>query len=238
MMPRTRTASMCRSTTTCKDIEGGVKGWRVGIARGYFAEANAEVVREVEAAAMVFAHLGAHVSEVNLDSAREASIANGVMITSDAAAFHRDRLRDQPEWFGADVLTRLRTGAAYTSSDYSLARRTQTHIRRQFERFFENYDVLLTPTTPSAAPLRDGPDAVETARLLTRYTAPFNLTGLPAMSVPCGFTIDGMPVGLQIVGPAWSEARVLRAGHAYEQATDWHTRLPVWGLHSFGKNVF
>ena len=209
-----------------KDIDGGVKGWRVGIARGYFAEANAEIVREVETAATVFAQLGAQVTEVNLDSARDAAIANAVITSSDAAALHRERLRDHPEMFGSDVLARLRTGAGYTSSDYSLALRTRTQLRRQYEGFFENYDVLLTPTTPIAAPLRDGPDAVEMARLLTRYTAPFNLSGLPAMSVPCGFTMDGLPVGLQIIGPAWSEARVLRAGHAYEQATSWHSRRP------------
>jgi aspartyl-tRNA(Asn)/glutamyl-tRNA(Gln) amidotransferase subunit A len=208
-------------------IDGGVKGWRVAIARGYFADADAEVVRCVEAAAMVFAHLGAHVNEANLDSARDAASANGVMTTSDAAAFHRERLRDQPERFGADVLTRLRSGAAFSSTDYSLARRTQTLVRRQFEHFFESHDLLLTPTTPIAAPLRNGPDAVETARVLTRYTAPFNLTGLPALSVPCGFTVDGLPIGLQIVGPAWSEARVLRAGHAYEQKTGWHKRAPT-----------
>ncbi|MCA2002627.1 MAG: amidase, partial [Chloroflexi bacterium] len=69
-------------------------------------------------------------------------------------------------------------------------------------------------------------DAVERARLLTRFTAPFNLTGLPALSVPCGFTKEGLPIGLQIVSRAWNEAGVLRAGYAFEQATEWHKRKP------------
>ena len=210
-----------------KDIDGGIKGWRVGIARGYFAEADAEVLRAVEAATMIFAQLGAQTSEVNLDIARDPASANGVMLTSDAAAFHRERLRDDPERFGPGVLTMLQFGAACASSDYALARYTQAQVRREFERFFENYDVLLTPTTPSAAPLRDGANTIETGRLLLRFTSPFNFTGLPALSVPCGFTAEGLPIGLQIVGPAWSEARVLRAGHAYEQATDWHKREPL-----------
>ncbi|MEP7200300.1 MAG: amidase, partial [Chloroflexota bacterium] len=207
-------------------ISAGVKGWRIALARGYFAEADAEVVRAVEVAANVFSHLGAHVAEVELPLVRDAAQANGVMTTSDAAAFHHERMQAHPENFGADVLTRLRTGAAFTSFDYALARRTQTLARHAFSKFLDNYDVLLTPTTPIAAPLRDGADAVETARTLTRYTAPFNLTGLPALSVPCGFTMDGLPIGLQIIGRAWNEAAVLRAGHAYEQATEWHTRRP------------
>ena len=176
---------------------------------------------------MIFTQLGAQISEVKLDIARDAASDNLVMGVSDAAAFHRERLRDAPERFGPGVLTLLQFGASYASSDYALARHTQTQVRREFERFFEKYDVLLTPTTPSAAPLRAGTDAIETGRLLTRFTAPYNLTGLPAMSVPCGFTLDGLPIGLQIAGPAWSEARVLRAGHAYEQATDWHKREPL-----------
>jgi aspartyl-tRNA(Asn)/glutamyl-tRNA(Gln) amidotransferase subunit A len=100
-------------------------------------------------------------------------------------------------------------------------------MRHQFERFFTDYDVLLTPTTPIPAPLLEGPDAVEQARKLTRFTAPFNLTGLPALSLPCGFTRTGLPIGLQIIGPAWTEALVLRAGCAYETATDWHLRSPA-----------
>ena len=83
------------------------------------------------------------------------------------------------------------------------------------------------PTTAVAAPLIEGPDAIEQARLLTRYTAPFNLTGLPALSLPCGFTSAGLPIGLQIIAPSWGEATLLRAAYAYEKATPWHERRPV-----------
>jgi aspartyl-tRNA(Asn)/glutamyl-tRNA(Gln) amidotransferase subunit A len=124
------------------------------------------------------------------------------------------------------VLQRLQGGAALTSTEYIQARRTQTVLRRQFSRFFESFDLLLTPTTPVAALPIEGPDAVEQARRLTRFTSPFNLTGLPALSLPCGFTSEGLPIGLQIVGPPWSEATVLRAAHAFEGATDWHRRRP------------
>jgi aspartyl-tRNA(Asn)/glutamyl-tRNA(Gln) amidotransferase subunit A len=99
-------------------------------------------------------------------------------------------------------------------------------LRRQFEQFFTRHDLLLTPTTPVTAPLIEGPDAVEQARLLTRFTAPFNLTGLPALSLPCGFTASGLPIGLQLVARPWAESTLLRAGQAYQQATDWHLRRP------------
>ena len=95
-------------------------------------------------------------------------------------------------------------------------------LRRSFESWFVEhggaFDAVVLPTTPFAAPRIGGLDAVTTAPLLTRLTAPFNLTGLPALSVPCGVTSEGLPIGLQIVGAPWAERRVLRAGRAYEEA--------------------
>ncbi|MBI3537040.1 MAG: amidase [Chloroflexi bacterium] len=209
------------------EIENGVTGWRVAFAaRGHFADADAEILRAVRDAARVFENLGARVDEIEIDIALDAARANGTMVVTDAAAFHRERLQSHPENFGADVRARLETGAQTSAADYIFARRTQTIAKRWFEKFFETYDILLTPATPSAAFLRAGKDAVESARVLTRFTAPFNLTGLPALSVPCGFTEKDLPIGLQISARAWNESRVLRAGYAYEQATEWHTRRP------------
>jgi aspartyl-tRNA(Asn)/glutamyl-tRNA(Gln) amidotransferase subunit A len=145
-------------------------------------------------------------------------MANGLMTPADAAAFHHQRLSENPQGFGADVLKRLQTGAAYTSTEYSLARRMQTILRCKFQEFFNEYDLLLTPTTPITAPLRGSADAVDRARLLTRFTAPFNLTGLPALSVPCGWSREKMPIGLQIVGKPWAEKKVLLAGALYEKS--------------------
>jgi aspartyl-tRNA(Asn)/glutamyl-tRNA(Gln) amidotransferase subunit A len=191
----------------------------------YFDNVDPEVLDAVQQAAKVFEGLGARITEVTIPSASEAAEINAVIVQSEAAAFHRDRLTAQPEGFGVDVLNRLRTGEAFTSTESILARSAQPVIRRQYERFFEGYDILLTPTTPIPAPLRGG-DAVERARRLTRFTAPFNLTGLPALSLPCGFTHNGLPIGLQIVSRPWAEAQVLQAGYAYEQATEWHSRRP------------
>ncbi|GAH32093.1 unnamed protein product, partial [marine sediment metagenome] len=136
------------------------------------------------------------------------------------------RLQAQPEKFGVDVRQRLETGAAYTSGEYILARRTQSILRRQFEDFFDDYDLLLTATTPIAAPPIEGPDAVEQAARLTRFTSPFNLTGLPAISLPCGYTGLGLPIDLQIITRPMGEAALLRAANSYEGATEWHLRRP------------
>jgi aspartyl-tRNA(Asn)/glutamyl-tRNA(Gln) amidotransferase subunit A len=93
--------------------------------------------------------------------------------------------------------------------------------------FFTKYDLLLLPTTPIPAPPIAAIAALEAARQLTRFTAPFNLTGLPALSVPCGL-VAGLPFGLQIVAPQWGEARVLQAGYAFKKAADWQEKHPVY----------
>ena len=121
---------------------------------------------------------------------------------------------------------RLEAGASLTSSDYSLARRTQAEGRRRFEMFFTKYDLLILPTTPIPAPPIEGTGAIEAARQLTRFTAPFNFSGLPALSLPCGFTGTGLPLGLQVVSKHWGEGKLLRAAHAFEQATSWHLLRP------------
>ena len=92
--------------------------------------------------------------------------------------------------------------------------------------FFKDYDLLMLPTTPITAPMIEGTDAIAQARQLTRFTAPFNLTGLPALSIPCGIDSKGLPIGLQLVSSAWGEARLLQAGNAFEKATDWHRKIP------------
>lgn len=209
-------------------LADSVKGRKIALATGTFIEtSDAEVLDAVREAVKVFESLGCNVQEVDMGWLQEAAHANKLMTQSDGAAVHRDRLKEHPEMFGDDIRRRLEEGANTSLADYILARRTQAEVKKKFEQFFENYDFLLTPTTPIAAPTIEGHDAVEQAGRLTRFTAPFNLAGLPALSLPCGFTKSGLPIGLQIVSRAWGEFKVLNAGFAYEQATEWHARIPV-----------
>ena len=215
-------------------IEAGIGGYRVGMLVGeYIDQADPLLLAAVRQAASLLEGMGAVIEEVDPANHHvdllQAAQANGVMVTSDAAVFHHERVKNRPEDFGIDVLKRLLTGAAYTSAEYIQARRTQTLVRRQLEELLKRFDLLILPTTPTLAPPLQSLDAVERARQLTRFTAPFNLTGLPALSLPCGFIRDGkvdLPVGLQMVASAWGEVRLLRAAYAYEQASPWHLRQP------------
>ncbi len=208
-------------------LKDTMKERKIALAIGNYIEAaDQEILEAVRKATLVLEEQGAFITEVNMDFLKEAAFANGVMTQADGAAFHRERLKEHPDWFGADVRQRLETGVAFTSSEYSLARRTQAEVKRRCELLFDKYDMLLLPTTPIPAPVLEGENAVERARQLTRFTAPFNLTGMPALSIPCGFTKNGLPIGLQIISRAWNEAGVLRTGYAYQQATEWHHRRP------------
>lgn len=185
----------------------------------YIESAQPGVLAAVRQAAEVFRALGAQVIEVEIPRLREAAQANSTMVIADAAAFHRERLAEHPDWFGPDIRERLERGRAVTSTEYILARRVQTEMKRYFDLFFEQYDLLLLPTTAAVAAPIEGLNSAAYAPQLTRFTAPFNLTGLPALSLPCGWS-EGLPVGLQIVGKAWDEATVLQAGMAYERAVN------------------
>ncbi len=209
-------------------LEDDVKGRKIALGVGDFVEtADPEILKAVRETAKVFESIGCKVQEVDVSWLKEAALANKLMTQSDGAAVHRDRLKEHPELFGDDIRRRLEDGANTPLADYILARRTQTEVRKKFEQFFESYDFLITPTTPIAAPAIEGHDAVEQAGRLTRFTAPFNLAGLPALSLPCGFTKEGLPIGLQIVSRAWGEFKVLNIAHAFEQATEWHKRMPA-----------
>jgi aspartyl-tRNA(Asn)/glutamyl-tRNA(Gln) amidotransferase subunit A len=204
------------------NLDEGVKTWRVAMAMGeYVEESNPDVLTGLQNASLVFKNMGAHVEKVDLSWIADLATSNSRITQADAAAYHHQRLIEHPDWFGADVLQRLQAGAALSSSEYALARRMQSESHRSFEMFFGKYDLLILPTTPIPAPPIEGTAAIEAARQLTRFTAPFNLTGLPALSVPCGFS-EGLPFGIQMVSQPWSEARLLQAGSAFEKADPWH----------------
>lgn len=210
------------------ELDGGIHGWRVALLDDPFLEvADPEVLSAVRTAAFQLRDLGAEVTEVAIPELHQAARANGQIVLCEAAAFHRQRLQEYPAGFGDDVRRRLETGAATPLQDYVQARHSQAALRRKLEMFFEEFDLLCLPATPVTAPLISGPDAVEQARLLTRFTAPFNLTGLPAIVLPCGMSSAGLPVGLQLVARPWAESALLRAAQAYENATPWHTLQPA-----------
>jgi len=210
-----------------RQLQDGVQGWRIALGSGsYVEDSDPEILEAVRHAAALFEKVGARVERVDLSYLREAALANGLMTQADAAAYHRQRLAEHPEVFGSDVRSRLETGRDTPAADYVLARRTQTEMMRRLGMLLEEFEIIMLPSTPLTAPLIDGVDALEHARQLTRFTAPFNLTGLPAVSVPCGFSGQGLPMGLQLVAAAWNEGKLLRAARAYERETLWGEQRP------------
>lgn len=204
-----------------------LRGVRFGALRGYFEdEVDPEILSAVRDAERVLVNLGAVCVEKELPRAMEMFDVNRLTLRVEAATFHRAWLATRAREYGEDVLTRLSSFSKIRADEYALAMRQRVELRRVIEEFFDDIDFFVTPTTRVVAP-RQGGNAVELAQHLTAFTAPFDVTGVPAISVPCGFTASGLPIGVQIVGRAWDEARVLQAAHQYQQATDWHTRVPI-----------
>lgn len=201
-----------------EEIDRGVARLRIGVWRAGLAAADADVRAAVEEAIRALASQGARVEDVELPRADELMERQRVVIGTEAYAYHRERVEREPERIGADVLERLRRGKANSGADYAAARRARSEIRTAFDALFASYDAVALPTTVITAPLREAEDVLATAARLTALTSPFNLTGLPAISLPCGRGSDGLPVGLQLVGRRWHEARLLRVARAYEAA--------------------
>ena len=206
-------------------LREGAKQLRVGVPRGYFFDdLDSEVSSATEHALRGIQTLVVDIKEVTLNVPTDRTLQ-----MAEAYAYHAENIAKTPELYTAETLRRIRNGEAVTATDYIQRRRDMEEARRNIADAFADVDVLAMPTTPTAAPaiadLKANPDALRPAELkLLRNTRPFNVWGLPAISVPCGFTQSGLPIGLQIAGPHWREDLVLRLAHAYEQATAWHKR--------------
>jgi len=202
-----------------------VKKMRVGVARDYFFDdLDPEVAAAMDHAVHRVATLVAEMKEVKLDVPSDRTLQ-----AAEAYAYHAAKVAASAELYQPETVRRIRSGEKVTAAEYIERRRELEEGRRDIGRVFADVDVLVTPTTPLPAPsiaeLKANPDALRPAELkLLRNTRPFNVWGLPAISVPCGFTQSGLPIGLQIAGPQWREDLVLRLAHAYEQATAWHKR--------------
>ena len=231
-------------------LNQGVRGLRIGVPKEFFAAGlDAEVETAVRAAIDKLTELGATAEECSLPYT-EYGLASYYIIapaecSSNLARFdgvrygHRSREwaghiglteKSRAEGFGAEVKQRIMVGtytlsAGYYDAYYKKAQQVRTLIRDDYNRAFETFDVIVTPTTPTPA-FKVGEKADPLAmKLADIFTIPVNMAGLPGLSLPCGFASD-LPIGLQIIGKAFDEAMLFRVAAAYEQATDWHTQRP------------
>ena len=204
---------------------------RLGIVRQFFFDdLDPEVAAAINNALQVLETLTAGLSDASMPIDTDRSVQS-----AEDYAYHAGFIAEHAELYQPETLRRLKRGEGITAREYILKRNELEHLRRAAADLFLDYDLLVTPTSPEVAPslaeLQVNPDDLRRRELiLLRNTRPFNVLGLPAISVPCGFTRAGLPIGLQIAGAPGDDARVLQLAHAYEQATEWHKsqcRLPM-----------
>ena len=206
-------------------LDGNVRGLRIGVPRNYFFEdADTDNVRAFEDALGTLRKLGADVRDLQIP-AFNLSRSFMLIMLSEAFAYHEQDLRLHPELYGEMLRERLLTGALVAGPEYVQAQRVRMQICADVAEVMKTVDVLATPTTPKTAPTFKTMYDPELAFPRTNMP-PFNLTGQPTLALPCGLSASGLPLSLQLSGRAFEEATVLRLGHAYQRATDWHTRRP------------
>jgi Asp-tRNA(Asn)/Glu-tRNA(Gln) amidotransferase A subunit family amidase len=179
----------------------------------------------------VLGKLTASQRDIEIQTGSEAAT---VVLRAEAFAYHQENATKSPELYQAETLRRIRSGSEISASAYISGRRQLDQLRRSTQTIFQDVDLLITPTAPvppfKISELLADVDNLRSKEILMLHnTRPFNALGLPTISVPCGFTSTGLPIGMQITGPAGGEAAVLSLAHAYEQATDWHKRSPSTG---------
>lgn len=209
-------------------LEAGVSGTKLGLLRRFYVDTpalNSEVKSAALAAFDELRGQGATIEDVD---APTLDLAGAVWVTmlSEVYEFHRERLRDQPQNYREGLRTRAYMGALVTASDFLRGQRLRARLRREVMTLLNRVDALVFPG--HAAPAQRFEDIPQTQIVVpgSRYTNVWNLLGLPAVVLPCGFSREGLPLAIQIVGRPFDEATVLRIARAYERATDWHTRRP------------
>ncbi|MDO8468277.1 MAG: Asp-tRNA(Asn)/Glu-tRNA(Gln) amidotransferase subunit GatA [Candidatus Peribacter sp.] len=234
-------------------LKSGVKGLKIGLPKEYFIKGmDPQVETAVREAAKVYASLGAKIVDVSLPHSPYAIATYYVIVPSEVSSNmarydgvrfghtvpERDSLieyyeRVRSSGFGDEVKRRIMIGtyalsAGYYDAYYRQAQKVRTLIKRDFEKAFEQVDCLLAPVAPTPA-FKIGAHTGDPVQMYLEdiFTAPVNLAGIPGLSIPCGFSKENLPIGMQLLGPQWGEEVILRAGYAYEQATEWHEKKPT-----------
>jgi aspartyl-tRNA(Asn)/glutamyl-tRNA(Gln) amidotransferase subunit A len=214
-----------------------LRRFRLGRPKEYFFERiDPQVQHAINDAVKVFEELGGRIQDLSLPHLADSQQPSTHIALAEATHYHQSQgfYPARAADYGEDVSSRLEIGTQVRAVDYLQALEVKGQVERDFESAFPGVDAILAPAVPIAAPLIGEGEVMmeghkETVRsALVRLNRPANLTGHPAISIPCGFTRDGLPVGLQLIGPKWGEATLLAIAFAFEQATDWHSRNPMF----------
>ena len=251
--PKDSTSADVPAPDFTKALKKDMKGLRVGLPKEYFIEGmDPQVDKAVREAVRTLEALGAKVSDVSLPHTKYAVATYYILATSEAssnlarydgvkygyrAASPKDLLdmymRSRDEGFGPEVKRRIMLGtyalsAGYYEAYYKKGQQARTLIKRDFDEAFKTVDLIATPTAPTAA-FKIGEKSADPLQMYLSdiFTISVNLAGIPGISLPCGFTAENLPIGLQVLGRNFDEESIIHAAYAYEQATEWHTRKPT-----------
>ena len=219
------------------DSENVVAGLRIGVIPGYFDRGVQAPVKAAVARALdTLVAMGAQIVEVSIANIAQNISAQLTIEAAEPSTYHQQWLRSRPQDYGDDVRTLLEVGELLPATHYLQAQRYRSVLRRDFLAAFRKVDVFICPTLPfTATPLGDTTVVIENGvaedmlSAIMRFTGIPSLTGLPALSAPCGFDADGLPIGMQIIGAPFTENYLLGIAAAYQQHTDFHRRAPALG---------
>jgi len=210
-----------------------IRGLAIGVPNAFYVDdLDEEVAGALDATIAVLRREGANVVKVELPDQRQLSAASQLVLAVEAAAFHKRWMIERAQDYGPQVLMRLQNGLAIPGVSYLEALRWRGQALAAHVAAVANVDAVIAPVSPVPAPtiaesdVGNSPDAEAVIQRLTRFTRPINYLGLPALSIPCGFTRGGLPVGMQLIGRSFDEATLLRVGAAFQRATDFHERVP------------
>lgn len=214
-------------------LRESVKGLRLGIPRNFFFEhVDSKTLSAVRAAVQELERLGARTVQLKLQHFEHCAAAAAQITLVEAASYHEPYIRQGMQNYGDDVRLRLYAARNFLATDYVKSQRARTLLQEELTKAFEQADVIVTPTLPAPPPpigqyfVQSGDMREHVIDAFIRFNNPFNLTGMPAISVPCGFGSENLPIGLQIAGKPFDEAMVLRVAHAYQVHTSWHKKHP------------
>lgn len=221
--PRARTGNADQQKHACREIDQ----LRIGVPSSFFFEnLDGEVERVTRSALDVFRGLGARLVEISIPGVEAANADCTTIIRSDALALNREHCSASPERFGDDVLMRLRRGEAYSAVDLAWAIQRMHVFQRYMREVFEQVDVIVTPTVALLAPRIEEAEALNAAGRLISLTYPWSFAHLPAISIPCGISRNGLPVGLQLAAAECGEAQLFSTAARFQRVTDWHRARP------------
>ena len=210
-------------------LNDGVAGLRLGIPRNHYFEAcDDEIAEAVMTSVRLLEGQGAKLVEVDVAGAEGTHQWATIQIYADACAYHGERLDDHPELFSDPVRERMLVGRSFTAVDYANATRAREAWQATMAALFQDIDILVSPTTPAPPPpIEEDKSLLEATRDASRNTYAGGLGAYPGLSLPCGFSAAGLPMGMQMEAAWWAEPLLLRAGVAYQAATDWHLARPA-----------